>query len=162
MKKAFHQSRFKKSLEPFELSESLDCVNCEMSCGVKAVYKPDLKCCTYHPFLPNYLVGGVLAEGDSYAQAQIKKQIKELKFITPMGIVAPEAYQFKFSYKKVEDYGNDESLLCPYYDQGSCSVWQFRSSECQQFHCRSDYGHKGLSFWKEFGESLYDVEILCA
>lgn len=149
-------------MNTFEVHESLDCVNCEMSCGSNPVYKEELKCCTYHPFLPNYLVGGVLTKGTSYAQNKIKEQIKKLKFITPMGIVAPESYQFKFSFKNADDYGSDESLLCPYFDKGLCSVWEFRSSECQQFHCRSDYGKKGLKFWKIFGESLYDVEILCA
>jgi len=27
-----------------------------------AFFQPDLKCCTYHPTLPNYLVGAVLSD----------------------------------------------------------------------------------------------------
>src|SRR4051812_26313941 len=39
-------------------------------------FKPELKCCTYHPQLPNYLVGAILADS-SPDMEEGKKRIRE-------------------------------------------------------------------------------------
>src|SRR5262245_27168269 len=42
----------------------------EAPAGV-AYFRPDTKCCTYHPTLANYLVGGLLSDPDpDYAEGQ--------------------------------------------------------------------------------------------
>ena len=37
----------------------------------KVHYQPDLKCCTFHPFLPNFLVGAILQDPSLKAGAEV-------------------------------------------------------------------------------------------
>src|SRR5690348_9338547 len=56
--------------------------------GVTATFfKPHLKCCTFHPSLPNYLVGAILKDEKPDAQegkSRIKKAIASRIAVTPL------------------------------------------------------------------------------
>ncbi len=128
-------------------------------------YKSHLKCCTFHPYLPNFAVGALLTENlVSPGLEKIKQKISNREFAFPVGVMAPYDYQFKFLSKEESDFGNDESLLCPYYDTGKnrCSVWQYRGVVCTSFYCRSDYGQDGLKFWAVLSDYLSYVEMALA
>ena len=128
-------------------------------------YKAHLKCCTFHPYLPNFAVGALLQEnGPGPGLAKLKQKINHREFAFPVGVMAPFDYQFKFLSKEESDFGNDESLLCPYYDtdQNRCSVWQYRGVVCTSFYCRSDYGQDGLKFWAVISDYLSYVEMALA
>ncbi len=128
-------------------------------------YKPTLKCCTFHPYLPNYAVGALLSQTDETVGIRaIKEKIKNHEFSLPIGLLAPFEYQFKFLTKEESDFGNVESLLCPYYDRGTnrCSIWQYRGVVCTSFYCRSDFGQDGLKFWAVLSDYLSFVEMALA
>lgn len=78
--------------------------------------------------------------------------------------MAPFDYQFKFLTKEEPHFGNDENLLCPYYDKAKnqCSIWQYRGVVCTSFFCRSDDGQNGLKFWAVLSDYLSYVEMALA
>lgn len=128
-------------------------------------YKSNLKCCTFHPYLPNYAVGALLEMPVATVGIQeIHRKIKNHEFNLPIGLLAPYDYQFKFLTKEESDFGNDESLLCPYYDRSAnrCSIWHYRGVVCTSFYCRSDYGQNGLKFWAVLSDYLSYVEMALA
>lgn len=128
-------------------------------------YKENLKCCTFHPFLPNYAVGALLSEPQKTSGIlKIEQKIATREFALPLGILAPYDYQLKFLSKDETDFGNREDLLCPYFDKGQnrCSIWQYRGVVCTSFYCRSDYGQNGQKFWAVFSDYLSYVEMALA
>lgn len=128
-------------------------------------YKSNLKCCTFHPYTPNYAVGALLSQKNETAGIRVLKQkIAQREFAFPIGVLAPFDYQFKFLNKDEEQFGNDESLLCPYYDKPSnqCSIWTYRGIVCTSFYCRSDHGQDGLKFWAVLSDYLSYVEMSLA
>lgn len=128
-------------------------------------YKSHLKCCTFHPYLPNYAVGALLEMPvQTKGIQEIHRKISAHEFNLPIGLLAPYDYQFKFLTKEESDFGNDETLLCPYYDQDGnrCSIWQYRGVVCTSFYCRSDHGQNGLKFWTVLSDYLSYVEMALA
>lgn len=143
------------------------CNNCTRSRDKRFsyTYKAHLKCCTFHPYLPNYAVGALLQQPfDSVGIINLKDKINKRKFAFPVGVMAPFDYQFKFLTKDEKQFGNDENLLCPYYDktQNQCSIWQYRGVVCTSFFCRSDDGQNGLKFWAVLSDYLSYVEMALA
>lgn len=117
------------------------------------------KCCTYFPRLPNYMVGGLLLEQDpawADGQRRIKKKISQQLGISPYGIFPPLAYTLKFKSPqrilKQETVEEINALLCPYYNNGRCSIWKYREHLCSSFFCASMGGKYGKTFWSK----LYD------
>lgn len=143
------------------------CENCLRSRDKRFAYtyKPDLKCCTFHPYLPNYAVGALLLNDiETPGIKKLKEKIKNLEFAFPIGVMAPFDYQFIFLTKEEEQFGNDPDLLCPYFDKlkNQCSIWQYRGVVCTSFYCRSDYGQNGLKFWAVLSDYLSYVEMALA
>jgi Fe-S-cluster containining protein len=128
----------------------------------KTPYRADLKCCTFHPFLPNYMVGALLLEESSTEAHRIfRDKIARREYALPLGMVAPVSYQVEFNHREEGDFGQREDWLCPYYnkDNGNCNVWRNRGVVCTTFFCKSSYGKTGLSFWEKFGSYLWYVEL---
>lgn len=143
------------------------CDNCLRSRDKRFAYtyKNDLKCCTFHPFLPNYAVGAILEEyGTSVGYKKLLHKISEREFTFPIGVMAPFEYQFQFLTKEEEEFGNRSDLLCPYFDKSAnkCSIWSYRGVVCTSFYCRSDYGQDGLKFWAVLSDYLSYVEMALA
>lgn len=128
-------------------------------------YRSDLKCCTFHPYLPNYAVGALLhAKTETVGVKKIREKILSREFAFPVGIMAPFDYQFLFLTKQEDQFGNDKKLLCPYFDKqkNQCSIWQYRGVVCTSFYCRSDYSQDGLKFWAVLSDYLSYVEMALA
>ena len=128
-------------------------------------YKENLKCCTFHPYLPNYAVGALLLESNKTSGIlKIEEKIKNKQFALPIGIMAPFDYQLAFLSKDENDFGNRSDLLCPYFSvpNNQCSIWQYRGVVCTSFYCRSDYGQNGQKFWSVFSDYLSYVEMALA
>src|SRR3954454_5365908 len=63
--------------------EKATCGSCAMcpppgAEGDGAYFRPDVKCCTYHPRLPNYLVGALLADDDP-ALAEGRRRVEGVR-----------------------------------------------------------------------------------
>lgn len=146
----------------FSPVESLaTCQSCAMAKehgnNKKPFYKPNLKCCTFEPFLPNFLVGAILKDSDlPFAHEIIRGKIQNSEFVLPIGLVAPVAYQLRFHEKKDQIFGRKPEYLCSFYEKtlGTCEIWQYRGNVCTSFICQSSYGGAGIEFWTHLGDLL--------
>ncbi len=165
---AFYTNILGKKILGIDIVEkAATCNNCLRSRDKRfsQAYKSTLKCCTFHPYLPNFAVGALLEQPNETTGIQvIKQKIATHEFSLPIGLLAPFEYQFKFLTKEAGDFGNMESLLCPYYDKNvnQCSIWEYRGVVCTSFFCRSDYGQNGLKFWAVLSDYLSYVEMALA
>ena len=147
---------FRKFLAEFDLplvEKKATCDDCRMTKSEGGfAYKPDLKCCTFFPFLSNFQVGAILAESKSPPEilARLKSFIQTDQ-AQPLGVAPDQAYQKKFIKRGIEAFGTDPELLCPYYDRKNtrCGVWNWRGAVCTSFYCESSFGLKGIEFWRE-------------
>jgi hypothetical protein len=128
-------------------------------------FSPSSKCCTWHPTLPNYLVGAVLAdtsedlaEGRKRLRARIAARIG----VTPGFIAPPRKYNVIYTAARGSGFfGRAPSMLCPYYDSendGRCTVWQYRESVCSTYFCKYTAGKPGWEFWDQLKGYLSHVE----
>lgn len=125
-------------------------------------YGSNLKCCTFHPFLPNYVVGAILSDSSDknrFGREVLEKRLQKRKQILPLGVPAPREYQLEFLQNKIR-FGQMDDLLCPYFDQekNQCGFWIYRGSVCTSFFCASDHSW-GLQFWDELVLYLSLVEM---
>jgi len=145
-----------------------DCAMAPLKRGVRAriTYEPHLKCCTYEPFLPNYLVGSVLLQAQRFPQgvAALRRKISTREYALPLGTAPRVSFQVEFNARKEGEFGNREDWLCPYYQTQTqnCGIWKYRGAVCTSFFCKSDYGSKGLGFWEKLSNYLSYVEMALA
>lgn len=129
---------------------------------VDVSYLNHLKCCTFHPFQPNYLVGGLLETQQILPRAlnAIETKIKTRSYALPIGLLPPVPHQVEFNHRKKHEFGQREDWLCPYYEKSSnnCGIWKFRGAVCTTFFCKSSHGQKGLEFWDHMSNYLTYVE----
>ena len=159
---------YKEILPDFFASEipvesKATCANCAMcaeNCdgavesadGPQRFFEPSTKCCTFHPNLPNYLVGAILAdESPEMAEGRnrILAKIESRVGVSPYGISAPGKYSFLYGNSR-EFFGRSLSMRCPYFmegEAGSCSIWKYRESVCSTYFCKHVSGAAGRKFW---------------
>ena len=141
------------------------CNNCAMAPGNHKgpkFYQPDLKCCTFEPFIPNFLVGGTFLDPQAKkAHDILRNKIQNRLYSLPLGMVASVRYQIEFNTNKETLFGQDADYLCPYYDHSTqlCNMWRHRGVVCTTFYCKSSYGKKGLQFWSDLSDYLALFEM---
>jgi Fe-S-cluster containining protein len=143
------------------------CANCAM-CPPKdpmpgvTYFRPDTKCCTYQPFIPNYLVGALLsdldpamAEGQRRARAHIQSRVG----VTSRWLAPSRKRAALFRAARESSFGRTTLLRCPYLGpEGLCTVWRHRESVCSTFFCKYDAGADGQAFWRAVDAYLRLVE----
>ncbi|RKG84136.1 hypothetical protein [Corallococcus terminator] len=119
--------------------------------GVEHLFRPDTKCCTYYPRLPNYLIGALLSD-DSKEMAEgrrrIEQKIDSRIGVSPQWVKAPA--KFNHLYKNAHQFfGRSSNMRCPYYalESGGCTIWAYRESVCSTFFCKYVAGADGRRFW---------------
>ena len=141
-----------------------NCDSCSMArpCNTDKIhYRPDLKCCTFHPFLPNYLIGALLSDSSATEAHKIfKGKISRREYALPIGMVAPIKYQVEFNNRDEHEFGQREDWLCPYYnkEKQNCNVWRHRGVVCTTYFCKSSYGKLGEQFWEKLSNYIWYVE----
>lgn len=154
----YHHLLPKELLEAVLNESKATCDNCNWK-----AYKPDLKCCTYEPYLPNYLVGALFENSSTSSQAlkALRAKIEKREFSLPVGMMASVRYQVTFNNREPEDFGNRADWLCPYFDrqQQNCGIWRYRGAVCTTYYCQSSYGENGIKFWERFSDYLTYVEM---
>lgn len=170
---SLYQLFFSKELLAVERPEPLaTCANCAMTlenqitkCKTRKPeisYQANLKCCTYFPFMPNYLVGAILESEDTAEsiRQEIQSRIKKRVYALPIGIVPPIPHQVEFNHRKKNDFGNRADWLCPYYSlsENNCGIWRFRGAVCSTFFCKTIGGKKGQLYWTKLSDYLTYVE----
>ncbi len=78
----------------------------------------------------------------------------------------PPAYWLRYGAAP-SAFGRARDLLCPYFDEGRCTVWSFREAVCATYYCKHEQGADGLAFWQavrqylaELGEALVTHALL--
>jgi len=127
-----------------------------------AYVDPRLRCCTYFPDLPNFLVGRILAdEGPALAagRARVAASLGSVT-CTPRGLHPPAAWRLLYREAAEGFFGRARSLLCPYYleEGGLCGIWRHRRSTCATWFCKHVRGAVGLRFWNTLHALLSAVE----
>lgn len=159
-----YRSFFSEELKQLPLQElKATCFNCIKAKPTESFpFQAHLKCCTYHPFLPNFLVGAILKSKSTSPQsrAAIEKKIKDREYALPLGMIAPVSLQIAFNQRLPGEFGQREDWACPYLDPQTahCGIWKHRNSQCTTYFCKSDYGQMGQSFWQEVKTQLSVIE----
>jgi hypothetical protein len=132
-----------------------------------AGFRPDAKCCTYHPTLPNFLVGAVLSDTSSAgerAREVVRAKIARRIGVTPRWLAAPRKYMLMFEATRLSSFGRSDALLCPYFlrESGQCGIWRHREVVCATFFCKYSSGALGHAFWRAVKNLVRDVEARLA
>lgn len=144
------------------------CHDCAMAApadgaaGRGTYYDPHLRCCTYFPDLPNFLVGRILADPDpalAAGRARVEAGLTSVN-CTPRGLHPPAARRLIYRESAGASFGHARALLCPYYlEVGDlCGIWRHRESTCATWFCKHVRGAVGLRFWETLHALLAAVE----
>ena len=117
-------------------------------------FDPAIKCCTYLPALPNFLVGRILCDDDPAARPgrlAVEKRIEEGIAATPLGLGPSTTYLLLYENVGRNAIGRSRSLRCPYYieDGGRCGIWRNRDAMCATWFCKHARGQLGHAFWRD-------------
>jgi hypothetical protein len=131
-----------------------------------AYFSPSTKCCTYHPTLPNYSVGGLLldmSDAGREGRRRIQEKIARRVGVTPFGILPPPRFRLLMTHGR-KAFGQAEGLLCPYFDRDTlgCTVWAMRESECTTWFCKHTNGQDGRLFWRQLSNYLIEMQKVLA
>lgn len=123
---------------------AVDCARCHL----------DFKCCTYRPFIANFLVGG-FAKHDFF-----NEDLKNEWDFLIVGLSPNKKYRKYFAKKGKWGFGTDATLLCTFYQRstGGCGIWQSRPAVCRTFFCKSSYQEAGVYYWKQAEEFTWQME----
>lgn len=109
--------------------------------------RDDVRCCTYLPPLPNFMLGLALMDP---ASAEVVGQIIDRGQTLPQGLApTPEQFRTAVETNAAELFGLDAALVCPFMrvaDHG-CAVHAFRNSICATYFCEHDHGEQGQDYW---------------
>jgi hypothetical protein len=126
------------------------------------VYFTEGKCCTYHPRLHSFLVGGVLSDprpGSSHARAVLDRLILTRGGVSPLGVLGTRSY--RKLYDMSVGFGRSTRLRCPFFEEhsGGCGIWRHRESTCATWYCKHDRGAVGEAFWAAARDLLQHLEL---
>ncbi len=165
------------------------CESCIQARGPAAIYKDSLKCCTFFPWLPNFMIGAIFESslpGRSWLEERLAARAPQAVAIrgetggeagsgasslakseavaVPLGLFPALTYQRRWHARQPQGYGNDETLLCPHFvrEGGVCGIWSQRPSTCVAFFCESSYGLAGTEFWAKFEKYVSALELALA
>jgi Fe-S-cluster containining protein len=164
---------------PIPAERHATCQDCAMCASTQTgttcserVFKPDVKCCSFYPTLPNFLVGSILAD-DSLRQsvATIDARISAGVGATPLGLSMPDDYRLLYDHNRSTLFGRSKAMRCPHFieDGGQCGIYRHRNAVCSTFHCKYVRGAIGQRFWKrlltlltavEYGLSTWCLDLL--
>jgi hypothetical protein len=150
--------------------EKATCSNCAMCpppdappAAASSYFRPDVKCCTYHPRLPNYLVGALLCD-DTPELAEGRRRVERLIAsrvgVTPGWLAPPRKTRILYHAARRGSFGRSLVLRCPYYEAegGLCTIWRWRETDCSTFFCKYSAGADGQSFWRGLNGYLHEVQ----
>lgn len=154
-----------KEVQQIELSEpKAQCGSCSMARPKykgKYPYQPDLKCCTFHPLFPHYVIGALLSsESHEPVKTWIHEKVDKRQYALPLGIVPNPSFQVAFNHREASDFGNKEEWLCPLYNRSldQCNGWEYRGSVCTTFFCKNSYGPIGKKLREKLANYLWYIE----
>lgn len=128
-------------------------------------FHPRIKCCTYLPELPNFLVGRILGDDDPAAargRATVEARLDAGIGVSPLGLGRPATWGMLYQHAtEVDAFGRTLSLRCPHYleeEGGICGIWRHRYSVCATWFCKHVRGQVGAEFWRAVLQLLTAIE----
>lgn len=117
----------------------------------------DVKCCTYRPALPNFLVGRALSRGNVGSDKVAARIRRFREGVRPEGLFPPSHFR---SIYRDGTFGRDKRLTCPYWVPGdlSCSIWEDRNAVCRTWFCKMSDGPRSGMYWKTVRDLLTALE----
>ena len=142
-----------------------DCAMCRKGGAASdaVFFHPELKCCTYVPELPNFLVGRILADEDptmAAGRASLEARVAARIAVTPLGVGTPPVQGLLYREVGGAVFGRARALRCPHFqeDGGRCGIWPHRNAVCATWFCKHVRGAVGLRFWGRLEHLLGAVE----
>ncbi|MCI0572120.1 MAG: hypothetical protein L0Y66_15300 [Myxococcaceae bacterium] len=131
--------------------------------GVDRFFRPDTKCCTFHPRLPNYLLGALLSDERpelAEGRRRIEEKLASRVGVGPQFLRPPAKYALLYSSMRGA-FGRAGALVCPYYDTkgGGCTVWPYREAVCSTWFCKYVAAEDGRRLWTTVKTYLTLAEI---
>jgi hypothetical protein len=149
---------------PIPAEEAATCDDCAMVnpegpeapssvAAASVFFDPRVKCCTYIPELPNFLVGRILLDTSPEAAAGRESLLGRLAVVqdaTPLGLAQPPAFAVVYGAGGATTFGRGLQLRCPHFlpDTGGCGIWRHRQSVCATWFCKFNRGLVGGAFWE--------------
>jgi len=133
-----------------------DCAMCSPGqqglAGHEEFFDPKIKCCTYVPVLPNFLIGSILSDQDpagAIGRTTVEARIRQGVALTPLGLAHPPVFSLLYDNSD-SAFGHSRTLTCPHYiaDGGRCGIWRHRESTCATWFCKHVRGAVGYEFWR--------------
>lgn len=114
----------------------------------RVVLRPDTKCCTDLPVLPNYVVGAILAEGTEDGRRTLAARMAT-EPVNPLAVGGVPGAP-----------GNvgTSGAPCPHLVDGGCSIHAFRNAGCATWFCKHERGLYGQRAWRALQAVLRAVE----
>jgi hypothetical protein len=130
------------------------CADCAMAPGApdlppEGPFDMAVRCCTYHPHIPAHLVGGILEAGTAEGRAIVRARIAARSGVSPLGLGPTPAFGAALQRVTARPggFGHSREILCPFYADATCTIWQHRGVVCAAFHCKFDRGALGAGLW---------------
>jgi hypothetical protein len=142
-----------------------DCAMCSKAKVQPRGFHPDVKCCTYIPTVPNFLLGGILADDDPATAGGRETMVKRLATgvsVTPLGVAAsPTEDLVSSQLARHQAFGKLSAIRCPHLSaDGLCGIYKQRNAVCATFHCKHVRGAVGHDFWMRTRHLLLRIESL--
>ncbi len=129
----------------FPAEKRATCLSCPKACYDN--FRADYRCCTYHPRIPNFLLG--FASQTQAGEAAVDELIAR-GMLLPEGLHNSPQQWLEFLQDQHDDtFGRSLNVLCPMLDAktGFCRAHAFRNSVCSTYFCYKDHGSRGEQFW---------------
>lgn len=133
------------------------CMSCPKVCDDQ--YRPDYRCCTYHPRVANYALGLAL---ETKPGKRAFEKAAAMGMLTPEGMNHSPSQYLDYLYDLQDEvFGKSQRVLCPMLDQktGYCNIHAFRNGVCSTFFCIKDHGDRGEKFWSDVQSLVCQAEI---
>lgn len=139
-----------------ESTSAFNCASCFMTKpkGLTRDLGPfsaNLKCCTFHPFLPSFTIGALIATGEPHALEVYLTASR----LTPIGAFS------RVAGTSICETGKIVETRCGFLSKdakASCTIRDYRPSTCAGYVCRSERGVSGLKAWREWEAEIAKFE----
>jgi hypothetical protein len=166
---ALYRAWLEPLLGPIANEPRATCSKCAMANWpgqppLERTFDANVKCCSYQPDVPSFLVGRILADDNPLgagARSVIRQRIADRVGVTPLGIAMDPTYRAVYE-NAPSAFGKAMPLRCPYYvdqDGGLCGIWQHRESVCTTWFCKFERGAYGRIFWRVINSLLRMIEV---
>lgn len=155
---------------PVPTESNATCSNCAMVPPADGLilapnnyFNPKVKCCTYIPALPNFLVGGILADERpdmARGKESTLARLQHAKMANPLWLEKSSLYSYKYEARR-DFFGRLDEMVCPHYidEQGGlCGIWLHRNGTCTTWFCKHTRGDVGYRFWTALRDLLIAIE----